>query len=762
MRDLLAPEQLPIVHAGLRASLSEEQVAFLDLPLAGAGLNSCCAVPGSGKSTTLGNLVGCAVVDPEVSSVLVLASTVSAKNTALTKIRAAFVDSGLDDLGISFPEDRVRTFHSVALRSNNAEAGRRLDVVSAQPFVERMLDGVLEEERLAVAGASDWTSYWRAAAACSLKEKIAKEAPYASEEARGLRLFKAVTTAEEKATVSRLSGLGDDPNPLQTALKIRREITNRMLGTGSAGSTHARMLEDASAAMEHAGVLDHDTSIARFAGSEQAMLGYGGVLFVDEAQDLTACQVAIVMATLRAGARVVILGDPAQGIFRFAGANSNPMSDLADEARRAGFEVRLAQLTENFRSTRQILEASQAVLPEEDQAMRRAFSRKEGAPVVRIADQNEPKAIASKVRELIAGGRAPGDIAILRFSNFVYREGVPAALSAAGVPAAIPGRGDASHPAARALTILRVVLGQEEDESPLHLLQTAVRSIVGCQFPKWLLKHVGELADEHGRSPLETFLDADLVVARINEPEPPPDRKRQRTLFGGVAGVQESQKAEKTRQSITIFRDAWRLVNRWVHCAIEGTPLEGTLIEYDESGRARRRAPLPAPFAATSKLAELVLRIHTQLVPRSDRADELRPVLDEAEKVDELDETTVQSFAALHAERLNRSKVEDKVILSTIHSFKGCERPVVIVCGLDSSIDRTSVDNATRAAYAGLHDRPDCGAVCNCPRFRFKSKQLEREAQLERRRMLHVALSRPREELILSARGEFAPSLDGV
>ena len=439
------------------------------------------------------------------------------------------------------------------------------------------------------------------------------------------------------------------------------------------------------------------------------------------------------------------------------------MSDLAEEARRAGFEVRLAQLTENFRSTRQILEASQAVLPDEDRAMRQAFSRKEGPPVVRIADHNEPKAIASKVRELMAGGRAPGDIAILQFSNFVYREGVPAALSAAGVPATIPGRGDASHPAARALTILRVVLGQEEDERQLHLLQTAVRSVVGCQFPQWLLKHVGELADEHGRGPLETFLDADLVVARIGESEPPPpDRKRQRTLFGGVAGAQESQKVEKTRQSITIFRDARRLVNRWVDCAIEGTPLEGTLMEYDESGRARRRAPLPAPFAATSKLAELVLRIHTQLVPASDRADELRPVLAEAEKVDELDEPTIQSFAALHAERLNRRKTEDKVILSTIHSFKGCERPVVIVCGLDSSIDRTGVDNATRAAYAGLHDRPDCGPMCNCPRFRFKSKQLEREAQLERRRMLHVALSRPREELILSARGEFALSLSDV
>lgn len=54
-------------------------------------------------------------------------------------------------------------------------------------------------------------------------------------------------------------------------------------------------------------------------------------IFVDEAQDTNAIQRAILRKIMRPGARVVAVGDPAQAIYGFRGADSNSMNVLAQE-----------------------------------------------------------------------------------------------------------------------------------------------------------------------------------------------------------------------------------------------------------------------------------------------------------------------------------------------------------------------------------------------------------------------------------------------
>jgi superfamily I DNA/RNA helicase len=725
-------------HRCLRRGLSPEQVSFLDLPLAGAGLNVCRAVPGSGKSTTLGNLVARAFVDEGVSDVVVLTSAVSSKNTALVKIHGAFEVCGIQDC---FSENFVRTFHSVALRRNNAVAGRPFQVRDAKPFVEQAVDAILRGGRLKHVGCDSWTEYWNANAESSEAKRVVAEMSGVSNERRGLALFKRTASDRDNARVAEQCDLKGQ-HPVSDTLAVRSELTNRMLAYSTTHDTRARVMSDADRLMEDANAIDHATSIARLAGSTDPVLGTGGVLFVDEAQDLTACQVAVVLAALRAGARVVLLGDPAQGVYGFAGANSDPMGDIVKAAAKEHFEVNEATLTQNYRSTKQILAAARSVLPDEDSAACGGFSSSEGRAVKVLVSADEAKSLSEAVRALLDEGRAPREIAVIRFRNFNYKDKIPVALSRAGIPAAILGLGtDKTHPATRTLALLLCVLSEEDCA---QLLERAVHAL-GGKFSPDLSKAIAQLASVRGCSLVESFLDVEAVAALLTTQDNPPD-KRQRTLFGKVV---DSPKARHARESAALFKGATIWIKKWVQEAIQGQPFS----------RSSSERPAHALLRARSRMAELLLRIHEQFVHLNNRESELQPLLDEAAAVDKLDEVSIQAFAELHAHRTSSIGEEEHVLLSTIHKFKGRERPVVIVCGLDESMDEVRLDKATMLAYAGLHDKPGCGPVCDCPRFRFKRKQLQAEALVERKRLLYVALSRPREELVLSAERSLAKSL---
>ena len=87
--------------------------------------------------------------------------------------------------------------------------------------------------------------------------------------------------------------------------------------------------------------------------------------------DLTQAQVKIVMTCLNAGACVVLVGDTSQGINVFAGASENPIEQLVQWANlEDDLTVVHKRLNINFRSTEQIVRASEAVLPDADRARR--------------------------------------------------------------------------------------------------------------------------------------------------------------------------------------------------------------------------------------------------------------------------------------------------------------------------------------------------------------------------------------------------------
>ena len=99
---------------------------------------------------------------------------------------------------------------------------------------------------------------------------------------------------------------------------------------------------------------------------------------------------------------------------------------------------------------------------------------------------------------------------------------------------------------------------------------------------------------------------------------------------------------------------------------------------------------------------------------------------------------------------------EDAVELVTWHSSKGREWPVVAVCGLDKPIKAKLPDMSL--AYTSFEDLSkllDYTQINYSPEFAAKEtnekflSDLQQEAELESRRLLYVAITRPRDKLIL-------------
>ena len=152
---------------------------------------------------------------------------------------------------------------------------------------------------------------------------------------------------------------------------------------------------------------------------------------VDEYQDISPLQHALLDQWLGEHAELCVVGDPNQTIYSFTGASSEFLRDFAD--RFPGASV--VNLTTNYRSTKQIVAfanrlTSDAALGGELEAAGPAGLSPQVASFE--SSQAEAKAVAVAIAEAIAGGVSKSDIAVLyRINN--QSEVLERALDARGI-----------------------------------------------------------------------------------------------------------------------------------------------------------------------------------------------------------------------------------------------------------------------------------------------------------------------------------------
>ena len=177
---------------------------------------------------------------------------------------------------------------------------------------------------------------------------------------------------------------------------------------------------------------------------------------VDEFQDVSPIQATLLDLWLGGRDDLCVVGDPAQTIYSFAGANASYLRDFP--ARHPG--TTSVELVRNYRSTPQVVDAANRLLRGSASAGVQLRSQQDGGAEVRFAEHAdevaEAEQVAADILELVRAGTPAREVAVL-FRINAQSEAFEEALAARGVPYVIRGAARFFERAEvkQALTLLR-------------------------------------------------------------------------------------------------------------------------------------------------------------------------------------------------------------------------------------------------------------------------------------------------------------------
>jgi DNA helicase II / ATP-dependent DNA helicase PcrA len=233
---------------------------------------------------------------------------------------------------------------------------------------------------------------------------------------------------------------------------------------------------------------------------------------VDEYQDTNPLQERLLELWAGDSPDVCVVGDEDQTIYTFAGATPAFLTGFA--ARRPG--TRIVTLSENYRSTPQVLELANRLLAADGRTKRLVATVGDGPTPTVVRHPNavaELDSIAGRCRELIAGGTAPSEIAILVRANAQVAP-IEEALTRGGVAFQVRGIRFYDRPEVRAAidAIRRARLADEGSRLP-----AAIRRLFETELGLADdLADDGEEARERSAS-LETLLG---ILAALRKTDP--------------------------------------------------------------------------------------------------------------------------------------------------------------------------------------------------------------------------------------------------
>ena len=181
-----------------------------------------------------------------------------------------------------------------------------------------------------------------------------------------------------------------------------------------------------------AGILAEDERVAAQVRSQYKWF------VVDEFQDVSPLQSALLDLWLGGRDELCVVGDPAQTIYSFAGANADYLRDFP--AKFPG--TTSIELVRNYRSTPQVVDAANRLLAGTPSRSVDLRSQQAAGPEVTYDahpdEVAEAEAVAARIVALRSSGRAVGEIAVL-FRINAQSESFEEALSSRGIPYVLRG-----------------------------------------------------------------------------------------------------------------------------------------------------------------------------------------------------------------------------------------------------------------------------------------------------------------------------------
>ncbi len=378
-------------------------------------------------------------------------------------------------------------------------------------------------------------------------------------------------------------------------------------------------------------------------------------ILVDEYQDTNHSQYLIVKALADRYQNICVVGDDAQSIYSFRGANITNILNF----QRDYDDVAVYRLEQNYRSTKNIVNAANSVIAKNKNQLEKVVwtANDEGA-MIKIhrspTDAEEGRYVAGSIWDNRMQNQMPnGNFAVLYRTNSQSRS-IEDALRKRDIPYRIYGglsfyqRKEIKD----VLCYLRLVVNPKDEEALVRVINFPARGIGQTTIDKLVVA-----ANHYSRSIFEVIENIDKIDLKINS--------------GTKTKLRDFVTMIKSFQIMNQGSDAFVLAE---HVAKK----TGILLEFKKDGT-------PEGIARMENIEELLNGIKDFVEGQKELADAtgaLSEFLEDVALATDLDKDTGD---------------DDRVALMTIHLAKGLEFPYVYIVGMEEDLFPSAMSMNTRS-----------------------------------------------------------------
>ena len=391
-------------------------------------------------------------------------------------------------------------------------------------------------------------------------------------------------------------------------------------------------------------------------------------ILVDEYQDTNHSQYLIVRALSDRFQNICVVGDDAQSIYAFRGANINNILNFQKDYD----QVSVYRLEQNYRSTKNIVNAANSIIEKNKTRLEKVvWTANEEGPKIKVnrtmTDGDEGRFVASSIFEIqMNEQRQPHDFAVLYRTNAQSRA-IEDALRKKDIPYRIYGglsfyqRKEIKD----VLAYLRLILNPKDEEALKRVINFPARGIGQTTMDRLIVA-----ANHYNRSIFEVIKALDKINLKINK--------------GTQAKLEDFATMIESFQVLNRGYNAFQI-------AEHVTKKTGLLQELKKDGT-------PEGIARIENMEELLNGMRDFVEEQKELADATGSLAEFLEDV------------ALATDLDNDKGDTNRVALMTVHLAKGLEFPYVYIVGMEEELfpsgmsmnTRSELEEERRLFYAAL------------------------------------------------------------
>ena len=378
-------------------------------------------------------------------------------------------------------------------------------------------------------------------------------------------------------------------------------------------------------------------------------------VLVDEYQDTNHSQYLIIKALSDRFQNICVVGDDAQSIYAFRGANINNILNFQKDYD----DVKVFRLEQNYRSTKNIVNAANSIIEKNKTRLDKIVwtANDEGSKILvnrSMTDGDEGRFVASTIFETKMNQQiSNGSFAILYRTNAQSRA-IEDALRKKDIPYRIYGglsfyqRKEVKD----VLSYLRLLINPKDEEALKRVINYPARGIGQTTIEKLIV-----VANQYNRSIFEVMQNLDKIEIQINK--------------GAKSKLQDFVTMIQSFQVLNEGYDVFQITEH----AVKKT---GLFTELKKDGT-------PEGIARIENIEELLNGMRDFVEEQKELADSTGSLAEFLEDV------------ALATDLDKETNDEDKVALMTVHLAKGLEFPYVFIVGMEEDLFPSGMSMNTRS-----------------------------------------------------------------